>query len=85
EEAAKAKIDEMEEEQRLAALEKKRKPLEFGGKDDFQLAQALNHLKGLPVQLSKTAKVESKKENTINETKNGDKNGDKNGKNGDKK
>jgi carboxyl-terminal processing protease len=82
EEAARAKIDALEEEQRLAALEKKRKPLEFGGKDDFQLAQALNHLKGLPVQLSKTAKVESKKENTINETKNGDKNG---GKNGDKK
>jgi carboxyl-terminal processing protease len=69
------KVDELEEEQRLAALEKKRKPLEFGGKDDFQLAQALNHLKGQPVQLSKSAKVESKKENTINEKKNGDKNG----------
>jgi carboxyl-terminal processing protease len=80
-EEVKAKLDELEEEQRLAALEKKRKPLEFGGKDDFQLAQALNHLKGLPVQLSKTAKIESKKENTINETK-GDKNG---GKNGEKK
>jgi carboxyl-terminal processing protease len=77
EEAAKAKLDELEEEQRLAALEKKRKPLEFGGKDDFQLAQALNHLKGLPIQLSKSAKVESKKENTINEKKNGDKNGEK--------
>ncbi|MDB5726867.1 MAG: family peptidase [Noviherbaspirillum sp.] len=77
-EEVKAKLDELEEEQRLAALEKKRKPLEFGGKDDFQLAQALNHLKGLPVQLSKTAKIESKKENTINETK-GDKNGAKNG------
>jgi carboxyl-terminal processing protease len=83
EEAAKARIDELEEEQRLAAIEKKRKPLEFGSKEDFQLAQALNHLKGLPVQLSKTAKVESKKENTINEPKNGDKNG-KNG-NGEKK
>jgi carboxyl-terminal processing protease len=73
------KIDELEEEQRIAALEKKRKPLEFGGKDDFQLAQALNHLKGLPVQLSKSAKIESKKENTINEKKNGDKNGNGNG------
>ncbi|MGE5622044.1 MAG: S41 family peptidase, partial [Bacillota bacterium] len=62
-------VDELEEEQRLAALEKKRKPLEFGGKDDFQLAQALNQLKGLPVQLSKSAKVESKKENTINDKK----------------
>ncbi|MES2297099.1 MAG: S41 family peptidase [Pseudomonadota bacterium] len=35
------------------ALDKRRKPLDFGGKDDFQLAQALNHFKGLPVQLSK--------------------------------
>ncbi|HJV75840.1 MAG TPA: S41 family peptidase [Noviherbaspirillum sp.] len=79
------KIDEVEEQQRLAALEKKRKPLEFGSKDDFQLAQALNHLKGLPVQLSKTAKVESKKENTINEKKNGDKNGNGNGHGSDEK
>ena len=71
------KIDELEEEQRLAALEKKRKPLEFGSKDDFQLAQALHHLKGQPVQLSKSAKIESKKENTINETKNGNGNGEK--------
>lgn len=45
-------LDEKEEE-RLIAQEKKRKPLEFGGKDDFQLAQALNHLKGLPVLVSK--------------------------------
>jgi carboxyl-terminal processing protease len=59
-------VDELEEAQRLAALEKKRKPLEFGSSDDFQLAQALNHLKGKPVQLSKSAKVESKKEPTIN-------------------
>lgn len=79
------KVDEVEEQQRLAALEKKRKPLEFGSKDDFQLAQALNHLKGLPVQLSKTAKVESKKENTINEKKNGDKNGNGNGNGSDEK
>jgi carboxyl-terminal processing protease len=78
EEEIKKKIDELEEEQRLSALEKKRKPLEFGGKDDFQLAQALNHLKGLPVHLSK-AKVESKKEPSINDdkTKDDKKNGDK--------
>jgi carboxyl-terminal processing protease len=69
EEAAKAKIDQLEEEQRIAALEKKRKPLDFGSKDDFQLAQALNHLKGMPVQLSKAPKIESKKENTINDDK----------------
>ncbi|PFH09306.1 carboxyl-terminal processing protease [Collimonas sp. PA-H2] len=49
----KAKVDELEEAQRIAAAEKKRKPLEYGGKDDFQLAQALNQLKGLPVQISK--------------------------------
>ena len=61
------KIDELEEEQRLAALDKKRKPLEFGGKDDFQLAQAINHLKGLPVQLAKTKVVENKKEPSIND------------------
>jgi len=67
-------IDELEEQKRLAALEKKRKPLEYGSKEDFQLAQALNHLKGQPVQLSKTAKVESKKEATIN---NPDGNGEK--------
>ena len=59
-------VDELEEAKRLAALEKKRKPLEFGSSDDFQLAQALNHLKGKPVQLSKSAKIESKKEPTIN-------------------
>ncbi|NMM26613.1 MAG: S41 family peptidase [Glaciimonas sp.] len=45
--------DALEEEQRLIALEKKRKPLEYGGPDDFQLAQAMNHLKGLPVQVTK--------------------------------
>jgi carboxyl-terminal processing protease len=67
-------VDELEEQKRLAALEKKRKPLEYGSKEDFQLAQALNHLKGQPVQLSKTAKVESKKESTIN---NPDGNGEK--------
>jgi carboxyl-terminal processing protease len=53
EQSAKARRDELEEEQRLAALVKNRKPQEFGSKDDFQLAQALNHFKGLPVKLSK--------------------------------
>jgi carboxyl-terminal processing protease len=60
---AKSQIDELEEEQRLAALEKKRKPLEFGSKDDFQLAQALNALKGMPVQLSKV-KPEAKSQDS---------------------
>jgi carboxyl-terminal processing protease len=52
-EGAKSNRDELEEQLRLVALEKKRKPLEYGSNDDFQLAQALNHLKGLPVQLAK--------------------------------
>ena len=52
-EIAKSKRDELEEQLRIVALEKKRKPLEYGSADDFQLAQALNHLKGLPVQLAK--------------------------------
>ena len=52
-ESSKVKVDELEEEQRLIALAKKSKPLEYGSKDDFQLAQALNHLKGLPVKVTK--------------------------------
>ena len=66
-------VDELEEQKRLSALEKKRKPLEFGSKDDFQLTQALNHLKGQPVQLSKSAKIENKKETTINSPEANDK------------
>jgi carboxyl-terminal processing protease len=50
---AQARRDALEEEKRAAAIDKRRKPVNFGGKDDFQLAQALNHFKGLPVQLSK--------------------------------
>ncbi|NRR30862.1 S41 family peptidase [Oxalobacteraceae bacterium] len=49
--------DELEEEQRMLALARKQKPFEFGSKDDFQLAQALNHFKGLPVKLSKVEPV----------------------------
>jgi carboxyl-terminal processing protease len=54
--ASTARRDGLEEGQRALALMKDRrdqKPLEFGGKDDFQLAQALNHFKGLPVKLAK--------------------------------
>jgi carboxyl-terminal processing protease len=49
----KAKRDELEEEQRAMAVLKNRKPLDFGGKDDFQLAQAINHFKGLPVKVAR--------------------------------
>ncbi|KQQ32712.1 peptidase S41 [Duganella sp. Leaf126] len=52
-EASKTKRDELEEQLRIIALEKQRKPLEYGSSDDFQLAQALNRLKGKPVQLAK--------------------------------
>lgn len=55
--ATRVKVDELEEEQRLVALQKKRKPMEFGSKEDFQLAQAMNKLKGLPVQVSKNKEV----------------------------
>ncbi|TFW27637.1 S41 family peptidase, partial [Massilia arenosa] len=40
-------------EARLAAAERRRKPLEYGAADDFQLVQALNQLKGLPVTLAR--------------------------------
>lgn len=74
EEEVKKRMEELVEQQRIADLEKRRAPLEFGSKEDFQLIQALNHLKGLPVQLSKTATIESKKEPTINDPRAGEKN-----------
>jgi carboxyl-terminal processing protease len=52
-EDARISRDEAEDQMRLIAQERKRKPLEYGSGDDFQLRQALNHLKGLPLQLSK--------------------------------
>ena len=58
--AIKARRDRMEDEQRALAVSRSRKPLEFGSADDFQLAQALNQLKGLPVKLSSVARVEDK-------------------------
>ena len=39
---------------------------ERGTLGDFQLGQALAYLKGQPVQTSKSAKVENKKEGNIN-------------------
>ncbi len=55
--STKPKVDEMEEELRAAALEKKRKPLEYGSKDDFQLIQALNYLKGKTVQVAEVKAI----------------------------
>jgi carboxyl-terminal processing protease len=45
--------DDIEEQMRILAAGRSRKPLDFGSADDFQLTQALHHLQGLPVQLSK--------------------------------
>jgi carboxyl-terminal processing protease len=47
--------DEIEEQMRILARERHRKPPDFGSGDDFQLAQALRQLQGLPVQLSRRA------------------------------
>jgi len=49
--------DDIEEQMRILAAEKHRKPLDFGSTDDFQLAQALHHLQGQPVQLSQHAQA----------------------------
>jgi carboxyl-terminal processing protease len=58
--AIKARRDQLEDEQRALAMAKSRKPLEFGSADDFQLAQAINHFKGLPVKLSSAEVVHDK-------------------------
>ncbi len=51
--ALNAQREELEDGQGTASLAKKAKPVEFGSKEDFQLAQAIKHFKGLPVKLSK--------------------------------
>ncbi len=53
EEATRA--DDIEEQMRLLAEARQRKPVDYGSADDFQLAQALRHLKGEKVQLSRRA------------------------------
>ncbi|WMW80992.1 S41 family peptidase [Undibacterium cyanobacteriorum] len=58
-ERAQDRVDELEEEQRLAGLAKKYKPFEYGSKADFQLRQALNYLKGLPLQVAQVAKAKT--------------------------
>ena len=47
--------DDIQEQMRILAAARQHKPLDFGSADDFQLAQALRQLQGLPVQLSKRA------------------------------
>jgi carboxyl-terminal processing protease len=47
--------EDITEQMRILAAARRRPPLDFGSADDFQLAQALRRLQGLPVQLSKRA------------------------------
>ena len=47
----------IEEQMALLAKARLRKPVNFGSSDDFQLAQALRHLKGQPVALSRRAQA----------------------------
>jgi carboxyl-terminal processing protease len=54
-EAALARHDDLEAQMTALAVARGRKPLEFGAAGDFQLGQALNHLKREPMQLSKGA------------------------------
>jgi carboxyl-terminal processing protease len=63
EKAREEALKKAEEESRKAPAD--RKITEFGGDKDFQLAQALNHLKGRPVLISRTMieRKEEKKEN----------------------
>ncbi len=49
----KAGADKLSAEKAEADKAKDRKPLEFGSAEDYQLQQALNHLKGLPVAAAK--------------------------------
>lgn len=55
---------EAEKKQKIKAKDDKeevaKKPIELGSKEDFQLQQALNHLKGLPVKISQSNDKEDK-------------------------
>jgi carboxyl-terminal processing protease len=48
-----ARREDAAEEEQLFASVRSRKPVDFGSSTDFQLAQALNHLKGEPMQLAR--------------------------------
>ncbi|MDB5791378.1 MAG: peptidase [Massilia sp.] len=52
-EEKKTRPDDIEEQMALLDAARGSTPLDYGGEGDFQLAQALRHLKGEPVQLSK--------------------------------
>ena len=46
-------VERMAAEAAADAARAARKPVEFGSDEDYQLKQALNHLKGLPVMVAK--------------------------------
>ncbi len=48
-------VEKMAAEAAAEAANAARKPVEFGSDDDYQLKQALNHIKGLPVMVAKAA------------------------------
>jgi len=48
-------VEDVEDDLRAASMARKRTRLEYGSADDFQLRQALKHVKGLPLQLSRQA------------------------------
>lgn len=54
-EKAKRKLEEILAAQSAKGDKKPPKPIDFGSAEDFQLKQAINQLKGLPVQLAKAA------------------------------
>ncbi|MEB2320347.1 MAG: S41 family peptidase [Pseudomonadota bacterium] len=52
-------VEKMAAEAAAEAARAARKPVEFGSDDDYQLKQALNHIKGLPVMVAKAADKEA--------------------------
>ncbi|PRC94459.1 S41 family peptidase [Solimicrobium silvestre] len=71
------KRDEAADEKHALEIEKTLKPLEYGSATDFQLMQALNHLKGLPVQLAKVAdKADAESKDDAKSDKKSDKKSD---------
>jgi carboxyl-terminal processing protease len=54
-EKAKRKLEELVQLQNAKTDKKPPKPIDFGSAEDFQLKQAINQLKGLPVQLAKAS------------------------------
>ncbi len=69
--AGKEKRDEEADEKHVLEIEKTLKPLEYGSATDFQLMQAVNQLKGLPVQVAKVDSKENVAESKAETTEKG--------------